>query len=245
MTISSIIKHCEKSLNFNNTLAAPHLFSKTLIDDNSIGRYTESLLGIKENNKQEPDFPEVGVEIKTYRIGSNCPTTLLCKEPNIKIHPDIKGKRKGVITYLTEIAGISTIDNPDRLNFKFDITGNNSVKFGNNIFSLEDYENNISICMNYEPIAAWDHTMLTNTFQKKFGKYLLNIGCRVNESDKTITYENMDLYNGICNDRYKMALMNDITISFRAHKDRRMRNHGTGQRIKDIGKLFEQNVKVY
>lgn len=212
-----------------------------------IGKTLEDLLGIQENNIDEPDFSDY--ELKSCRINSNSMLTIFTKTP----------QPKGAITTLRMKFGYSSkaYDNNEKV-LHSTLSANKYVSIGNTGHSLAIYCNDTKISIiaeDNQEYAYWTKEDLKKAFEKKYkNKFVyakaLSIGSGDDEKFKFCeAYE----VSGFNFDAFiDLLVQGKIYIDLRigqyhsGAKNGQTHDHGTAFRIKEIDQplLFTTNKRI-
>ena len=196
-----------------------------------IGKTLEDLLGIPENNHDEPDFGDY--ELKSCRINSQSMLTIFTKTP----------QPARANTYLRKKYGYSSdAYNNDEKVLHSTLTAARFVPIADTGRSLKIVcdESKISIASDLEvENVFWDKKALRTAFEKKYkGKFIyakaLNRG---SGSDEEFWFQDAYEVSGFDYDALiKLLEEGKLYIDLRIgqYRDGRTHDHGTGFRIREI-----------
>lgn len=208
-----------------------------------IGKTLEDLLGIPENNLDEPDFGDY--ELKSCRINSQSMLTMFTRTP--------QPARSN--TYLRNKYGYSSsaYDN-DKKVLHSTLTATRFVPIANTGHSLKIIcdENKISIASETEvENVFWDKSSLRKAFEKKYKNKFVYVKAESRGSGVNEEFSFVDAYevSGFDYDAFiRLLEQGKIFIDLRIgqYPDGRTHDHGTGFRIRETDQylLFKNINKI-
>lgn len=208
-----------------------------------VGKTLEDLLGIPENNKDEPDFGEY--ELKSCRLNSKSMLTLFTRAP----------QPKGANKYLLEKYGYSSdaYDNEKKV-LHSTLTAARFVPIANTNKQLKIMCDNEKISITSETEIEnvyWPRNILQKAFNKKYKNKF--IYAKANARGKGINEEFhfIEAYEISGFDYEAMiALLKEgrifVDLRIGQYPDGRTHDHGTGFRIKEIDHplLFKESHRI-
>jgi hypothetical protein len=188
-----------------------HEVQKRLNDDGVYGRIYEKEKGVKENNDQGSDLPNL--ELKSKKPGSKSPDTLFSKEP--------KWDTNGVVSRSRDLLDLYK-NSFGKLNTTMTYTKPNNMGFYISN-SIDSKHLNICHTEHKEPLGRYDWSEILSTAEKK----LINVDKAVFHDEKRYT-ENK--YRGFSPAKFRFLLQEGgIVVEFRMQVGK---NRGTAFRVK-------------